>query len=997
MRISSFWLPAAVLLILQPLFLAAQSTQPTNGVVDDRSGLHAFTNATVTISPGVVVEGGTLLIRNGKVEAAGKNVNIPAGTVVHDASGEYIYAAFVDPFTSYGIPKRTMRERESDYEQLDSELKGPWGWNEALVPEFDAATHYVADDSKASSMRKAGFGAVMTHRRDGIARGTGAVVLLHDAGMENSSVVMDRAASVFSFRKGNSPQPYPSSLMGAIALLRQSEYDARWYETQDREYNITLEAWNRNGQLQRFFEVDDVLDLIRAQKIANEFGLKYTYVTAGDDYQRLDAVKATGSSLIIPLNYPKAYEVMDPLNAELVSVTDMKHWEMAPANATMLEDAGIDFAWTTLGLESPSSYLDAIRRAIEYGLSEEHALAAMTTRPARIAGAEAHLGSLEVGKYANFIRCSGPLFEEGSKIYQTWIAGEAYTHSNPDAADMSGKYRLKVLGLHWDLIVEGSPDKPSAKIMRDTVKIDATIEFDDRRVTMRFIDTDGDGEERRFSGWYLDGRFSGRYQDRNGDWGSWEATRRGVADSEDKESNEVEKESPEIGDIWFPFQAYGMPAIPDQDRVIFRNATVWTNTEQGIVENTDVLIADGKIVAVGTELKDRGALEVDATGMHLTNGIIDEHSHIAISRGVNEGTQTSSAEVRIGDVVNSEDVNIYRQLAGGVTTAQLLHGSANPIGGQSALIKMRWGSLPEDMKVENADGFIKFALGENVKQSNWGDNNRVRFPQTRMGVEQVYVDFFTKAVEYGERKAAGDPTLRTDLELEALLEIVNSERFITCHSYVQSEINMLMKVAESFGFRMNTFTHILEGYKVADKMAAHGVGGSTFADWWAYKYEVIDAIPYNAALMHEQGVVVAINSDDAEMARRLNQEAAKVVKYGGVSQEEAWKMVTLNPAKLLHLDNRLGTVEQGKDADLVLWSGNPLSVQSVVQQTWIDGRMYFSIEADKFRRAVLQQERIRLINKMIDAKHGGAPTQPVKGKEDKLWHCDDLEDMCSGH
>jgi imidazolonepropionase-like amidohydrolase len=352
------------------------------------------------------------------------------------------------------------------------------------------------------------------------------------------------------------------------------------------------------------------------------------------------------------------------------------------------------------------------------------------------------------------------------------------------------------------------------------------------------------------------------------------------------------------------------------------------------------------------------------------------------------------------DAVNSEDVNIYRQLAGGVTAAQLLHGSANPVGGQSALIKFRWGSSPEDLKIAGADGYIKFALGENVKQSNWGDDYSIRFPQTRMGVEQVFVDGFSRAKAYGEAKAryaglnkkakAGAKAPRTDLQMETLLEIINKERFITCHSYVQSEINMLMKVAESFDFRVNTFTHILEGYKVADKMAAHGAGGSTFSDWWAYKFEVNEAIPYNASLMNLAGVVSAINSDDAEMARRLNQEAAKSMKYGGMTEMDALKMVTLNPAKLLHLDDQMGSIKVGKDADLVLWNDHPLSIYASPEMTLVDGIVYYSKELDKANRVSIATERARLIEKMRDAKSGGAKTQKPKKEDKHYFECEDI-------
>jgi imidazolonepropionase-like amidohydrolase len=338
--------------------------------------------------------------------------------------------------------------------------------------------------------------------------------------------------------------------------------------------------------------------------------------------------------------------------------------------------------------------------------------------------------------------------------------------------------------------------------------------------------------------------------------------------------------------------------------------------------------------------------------------------------------------------VYPEDISIYRQLAGGVTAAQLLHGSANAIGGQSALIKLKWGATPEAMKIDDAPGFIKCALGENVKQSNWGDRNVVRFPQTRMGVEQVFYDAFYRAKQYRMQRISG--TYRFDLELETLNEILDGKRFISCHSYVQSEVNMLMKVADSMGFKVNTFTHILEGYKVADKMKAHGVGGSTFADWWAYKFEVNDAIPYNAALMHEQGITVAINSDDAEMGRRLNQEAAKTLKYGGVSEIEAWKMVTLNPAKLLHLDHRTGSVKVGKDADLVLWTANPLSIEAKVQSTMIEGVIYFDQGQDLLLQAQNQAEKMRIIGKMLTKEVQVEPKAPFIKRKKKHFHCDTL-------
>jgi len=467
-----------------------------------------------------------------------------------------------------------------------------------------------------------------------------------------------------------------------------------------------------------------------------------------------------------------------------------------------------------------------------------------------------------------------------------------------------------------------------------------------------------------------------------------------VEDKDKKEKGDTIK-YPTIEEVMYPFVAYGWTKAnqPTVKTALIKNATVWTNEDDGVLEETDVLIKEGKIAKVGKNLKSNADIEIDATGKHVTAGIIDEHSHIAISRGVNESAQHSTAEVSIADVINSEDVNIYRQLAGGVTASQLLHGSANPIGGQSALIKLRWGSSPEAMKIENADGFIKFALGENVKQTNWGDHNRTRFPQSRMGVEQVYIDHFTRAKEY--EKAGLNK--RKDLELEALLEIINKQRFITCHSYVQSEITMLMRVAEQFDFNINTFTHILEGYKIADKMKEHGVAASTFSDWWRYKYEVMDAIPHNAAILNEMDIVTAINSDSGEMGRRLNQEAAKAVKYGGVNEEDALKMVTLNPAKMLHLDDRMGSIKSGKDADVVIWSHKPLSVKAKAEQTFVDGILYFDINEDKAHRAAIAKERNRLIQKMIAHKKEGGETEGAKPKKQHLWHCDDVEGHGNHH
>jgi len=471
------------------------------------------------------------------------------------------------------------------------------------------------------------------------------------------------------------------------------------------------------------------------------------------------------------------------------------------------------------------------------------------------------------------------------------------------------------------------------------------------------------------------------------------------ADSKDESKpaeNKAEAAVPTV--VNFPFGAYGREQLPFQSSVVvIRNATIWTSSDHGIIEDGAIVVRNGKIVAVGPTATTKipaDAVVIEANGKFISPGIIDCHSHMATDGGVNESAQVITAEVRIGDFINSDDIDIYRQLAGGVTCSNILHGSANPIGGQNQVIKLRWGMVPEALKMSRAPQGIKFALGENVKQSNWGDEYTTRYPQTRMGVQQIMKDALTAAREYDRRwnqwnaNHQGLPP-RRDLELDAIAEIVAGKRWIHCHSYRQDEILTLIRTLDQFGIQIGTFQHILEGYKVADAMAKHGAMGSAFSDWWAYKFEVFDAIPYNGALMHNAGVVVSFNSDDRELARHLNQEAAKAMKYGGVPAKEALKFVTLNPAKQLRIDKYVGSLETGKDADFVIWSGPPLSNFSRCEQTWIDGRKYFDIAEDVKSRQQMNLVRNRLIQKILDS--GEEMRSPGDRDKDhsELWPHDD--------
>ncbi|CCH52603.1 amidohydrolase [Fibrisoma limi BUZ 3] len=987
----------------------AQTTFPRNGVFDERLGLYAFTNATIVVDPQTTLRNATLLIRDGRVEAVGANVNLPTGTVVTDLKGKSIYPALIELDSDYGMPEVRREPRNfSAPPQYESNKKGAYYWNQAIQPENDASLLFKANGAKADELRKIGFGVVLTHPHDGIARGSGALVTLADD-RENTLVLKPNVTAHYSFSKGSSGQTYPNSMMGSVALLRQALYDADWYKRggSREQANLSLEAFGRLVGLPTFFEAGDKLGVLRADKIGDEFGVQYIIRGGGDEYQRIDEIKATGAALVIPVNFPQAFDVEDPWDADNVSLAELKHWEMAPMNAARLAGANIPFALTTAGLRDKKDFWANVRKAIESGLSEEKALEALTLAPARLVKADDMVGTLQKGRVANFIITSGNLFSPDVVIYENWIRGKQYVIGNKDAADLRGTWQLTI-GDRSNLklnITGKSVDKLDYQIMADTTKITPKVSVSNDLITMQ-VPLNRRAGTTRLTGYRTSPTtIKGDGEAPDGKLISWSATRTGDVPASTTATSTTATSpvaTTASATVLYPFVGMGNPQKPKAQTMLIKNATVWTNEKDGVMQGADVLVRDGKIAQVGKNLTaPTGANVIDGTGKHLTNGIIDEHSHIALF-SINEGGQSSSAEVRMADVIDSEDVNIYRQLAGGVTSSQLLHGSANAIGGQSALVKLKWGESPEGLLIKGADGFIKFALGENVKQANYPNPNVLtRFPQSRMGVEQVYMDHFTRAREYDKawaaynKLAAKDKAKATpphrDIELDALAEILNAKRFITCHSYVQSEINMLLHVADSLGFKVNTFTHILEGYKVADKMAKHGAGGSSFADWWAYKMEVKDAIPYNAALMHRQGITVSINSDDAEMARRLNQEAAKAVEYGGIGEEDAWKMVTLNPAKLLHLDNRLGSIRAGKDADLVLWNANPLAIYARPEKTIIDGTIYFDLQEEDRKHEELQKERARLIQKMLTAKAGGAQTQRPNFRRQRMWHCEDIE------
>lgn len=1014
-----------VLLVCQLLLwrVTAQSTFPTNGAPFNPHTLYAFINANIYSDYETLIKNGVLLIQDARVVAVGEKVEIPKHAVVFDLKGKYIYPSFIDLYSDYGVPPNKFQKKEPG-PQMESNYKGAFGWNQAIRSNVESYKLFIHAADKAEELKKIGFATVLTCPKDGIVRGSGALVNLNSTARENESVVLDKAAGFYSFSKGSSPQDYPSSLTGGIALLRQTYLDAAWYaQNKDKtEYNITLDEFNKLQALPSVFEANDKFNDLRAAKVGKEFNVNYIIKAGGNEYQRMNDIQNTGLKYILPLNFPEAYDVEDPYDAEAISLAELKHWELAPTNPSAFEKNNIPFCFTAADLKDKNHLMRNIRKAIQYGLTEKTALKALTANPAQFINAYDKIGALKKGFIANFFISTKPVFEEESSILQHWVAGERNAYTELEAPDFRGNYVLNTPDRTYTVAFAGDVYKPKARINSDTTKKNLNYTFSANFLTFSF--SADSLNIIRGSANYSEATksFEGNAQSANGNWFVVKLKYVSPADTSKKAPAEAGKFPLALGKVFYPFTAYG-EALPDEDGVfkdswskfknrysaiLIKDATVWTNDGDSVLKDYDVYVVEGKIVRIAPNIdapKLAFAKVIDAKGKHLTPGIIDEHSHIALTAGVNEGAQASSAEVRMGDVINPEDINIYRQLSGGVTTSQLLHGSANPIGGQSVLIKLRWGQNAEGMKYEKADGFIKFALGENVKQSNWGDLQRVRFPQSRMGVEQVYVDYFTRALEYDKKSTAASEkntpmSFRRDLELEALAEILNKKRFITCHSYVQSEINMLMHVADSFGFKVNTFTHILEGYKVADKMKSHTVNASTFSDWWAYKNEVMEAIPHNAAILTKMGVNTAINSDDAEMARRLNQEAAKTVKYGGLSETEALKLVTLNPAKMLHIDDKVGSIKVGKVADVVLWTDNPLSVYAKVDKTIIDGQIYFDREEDVRLQQEVKAEKARLVAKLLAEKQKGTKVVKPQSKSQRLYHCNTLEGVAeeeTGH
>lgn len=994
---------ALSLLLFAPVGLAktplTQGTEP----------LTALSGARIHVSPDKQFDNATLLIKGKRIYGIVENDDIPAAALVMDMSGYTLYPGFIDPYANYGIefqyPKSDKKQPVYEVKQLGANSENP------AIHAEKAWVNYVSPDKKsAQKWVNNGFTSVQSAKLDGIFQGRGVTLSLSDK-PANEVIYQSDGKHFMSFDKGSSPMDYPNSLMGSMALVRQTFADTLWYQgNKDKaDFNATSPAWVMNNawgnlaplQEQEFiFATDNLNSQLRAAYLMAENALSTTLLGNGREYARLNEIKALESNIILPLNFPRAPDVSDRDKERLISLEQLRHWERAPTNPAILADADINFALTLHDTDA-KAFWERLRLAVDMGLSKADALDALTTQAAEIAGIDQLAGKLEKGYIADLVVANGDLFED-AEIVSVWLQGEEQILKPRSDARFMGDFQVRFNDLELDLnLTQGKALSGVFAGGEQEISLTNPQLNGQRLAFSANLSEAGINGISRFVLWFDDAKGSALHGQMTDARGAVSPVA-GVRIDSQTAAADAKADSQTatlVGRQTLPNVAYGLDSLPQVEKLHIKNATVWTSEDQGVLANADVLIRNGKIYRIGQQLSTPSGYQVlDATGKHLTAGIVDEHSHIAINGGTNEGSDVITSEVRIGDILDPDSIAIYRSLSGGVTSAQLLHGSANPIGGQAQLIKLRWGENANALKFAGAPSAIKFALGENVKQSNWGDDYTKRFPQTRMGVESLFRDAFDAALEYDQAKSAYDKLRRSsqrktlepkpDLRLQAVAEVLKGKRDIHIHSYVQSEILMFLELAKAYNFDIAAFTHVLEGYKLADELAAQGAGASTFSDWWAYKFEVYDAIPQNTCLMNNKGVLTSINSDDYEMQRRLNQEAAKSVMYCGMSETDALNMITINPAIQLGVADKVGSIKEGKQADIVLWNTHPLSIYAQTDAVWIDGKRYFDRHRNQTETRRLGEERAALIQKLLQSPASRKQGEMPSDKQEPEWHCD---------
>ena len=1018
--------------------------EPQNGprIVDP--GRHLIIGGTVHIGPGETIPAEqipVIRIENGAIAAVITDSRIVSIStegfrVWTLGDDDHVYAGFVEPWF------------EVDGHELDDARPGRH-WSRHVTPERDVLDGVGLGGSDRASLRELGFVAAAIAPDGGIFRGHGAVVSTGDVpgnpASNRPAVYRAQAFHTLDFVKSGwgGEVSYPTSQMGAIAMVRQVLSDLGWQQAaRDTGQAIAPNALDSIMQSDLFvFETDHEQEILQADALFERVD-QMIVVGSGTELRRLDAIAATNRPLILPLRFPRAPDVSSVGEADRVELETLMLWEQTPATAGRVAGAGMTAALTSSKSRKRGDFHANVIKAIEHGLDAEDALAMVTTVPAAMLGVDDRLGRIERGRSANLVISSEPLFDpaaDDAEIRDVWVEGVRYEISGDDDSAFDGAWVMRVgaeekptFEMYFEVDDGGvtltenwEGDEPATNTARNVSIGEASISFliDDEDdgsgsyVVSGTLTRDANGAERIF----------GSAIDPSGDSFAWHAERsEPIAENADAENDGANDEAdqgemPEIGaHPGYPFGPYAVREVPEQRSLVLMNATVWTSGPAGIIERGYVMIDAGRITAVGP--MPEGDLPIPAgfdvvnlEGAHVTPGLVDAHSHTGTwTFGTNEAGQAITAEVRMADTNDPDAINWYRQLAAGVTTVNTLHGSANPIGGQNLIEKVRWGARhPRDTHLQGATPGIKFALGENVVQVNWGDTYTTRYPKTRMGVDALIRDRFTAAREYalawhatlhadtfgdvayaipedlaasfakiarGQELPVVTELPRRDFELDPLAEILAGDRLIHCHSYRQDEILMLANIARDFGFTIGSYQHGLETYKVAEAVKAHSRGGSLFSDWWAFKVEVQDAIPYAGPILWETGTRVSFNSDSDNLVRRLNTEAAKMIKYGkdlglDIPPADALAVVTINPAVQLGIDDRVGSLEVGKDADLAVWSGDPLSAFSRNLHTFIDGREYWSESIDAAHRERNRAERARLMAKLLekpgsDAKDG---------------------------
>lgn len=918
----------------------------------------AIVNARVITSPGTVLEKAVVLIDEGRITAVGTDVAIPPGAQRIDAAGLIVYAGFIDANTHAGItraePENDERARIED--KFPDVREGPHSATVAahrrlMHPHWRAEELFDAKAARPEEFRKTGFTAALVSPKPAIFAGSSAVTQLGDEPLRRSLLRTDFAQHT-ALTPGERRRPiipsaaeqpqYPSTMIGAIAAYRQIMLDAKHHadlsawaarhpESErppvDRDLDVLAELQKEGGPI--VFVANRENEIRRALDAAEEFGLKPIIAGGREAWKVIDRLKPADVPVIVSLKWSEEPQETsgdkqgasesgakqpEPMPVTALDLIFDEKWEKGPFeparlfdervrlwkeevnNARLLHEAGIRFAFGTFEMKSAGDMMKNLRTAIKHGLPEDVALSALTDGAARILGLSNRLGRIATGQLANLTIVDKPLADEKSRVKWVFVEGRRFDAS----LDTTG------------------PEQRGGRRNRDGRRREGTgPEPDAEREASSPPPTDSQPAS--------------------------------AAATQTTETTTAPDATP-LPDFEVETEADRKPALQMGGNLLIRNATLLTITK-GTLEETDLMIQDGRISAIGRGLPHPpGMTAIDLRGYFVMPGIIDCHSHICIDGGLNEFSLSVTPEVRIRDAINHEDVSAFRALAGGVTCIHTMHGSANTIGGQNAVLRLKYGKPAADWLFREAPRSVKFALGENVKQSNFGRRG-TRFPNSRMGVEAVIRRSFDAAIEYQRESGSASATPqgatanekphRRDLRLEALAEVLSGDIWVHSHCYRADEILRLLAVAEDYGFRIAVLQHILEGYRIIPEMRRHGCGASTFSDWWAYKLEAYDAVPHNASRMTQGGVNATVNSDSPELIRHLNLEAAKSLRFGGLSPDDCLRLITINAAVQLGVDRHVGSLEPGKLGDIAVFDGHPLDTFSRCVMTLVDGEALF--------------------------------------------------------